>query len=94
MIGLTVAGLAVGSMFTPPAAMANASVLPDSHVGTPDAGYPSMGPWRGCDGGCPMMGVLPTSDTGSPDIGYPHSCGSSCDANAQSTTMPSSGDVG
>ena len=94
MIGLTAAGLAVGSTLTQPTATANASVLPDSHVGAPDVGYP----FGGCGSGCGGMdvvsplppalaSVLPDSHVGSPDVGYPIShpdgCASAC--KAQST---------
>jgi len=85
MISLTVAGLTLGSTLTPPAAMANAAGLPDSHVGAPDVGYPSIGPWRGWGGGRSVMAVLPASG----DVGYPN-----CPTCGQQATVPASGDVG
>jgi hypothetical protein len=84
MIGLAVATLTIGSTLTRPAAIASASVLPDSHVGAPDVGYPS--------GGCGMSCLLGSVPPASGDVGYP--CpGGACGAMDVISPVPP-GDVG
>ncbi len=86
MIGLTVASLTIGSTLIQPAVTASASVLPDSHVGTPDVGYPSS-----CQPGC-VIWTVPASPPPSGDVGYPcPGTNTGCDFQARPTAF---GDVG
>ncbi len=46
IVGMLVMSLAAGSLLAQPTTAASASVLPDSHAGAPDVGYPD------CPSGC------------------------------------------
>jgi hypothetical protein len=77
IVGMLVMSLAAGSLLTQPTTTASASVLPDSHVGAPDIGYP------GCPSGCefevrPIETTVAEPDAAvadllppSGDVGYP-----------------------
>jgi hypothetical protein len=98
IVGTMVLSLAAGSMLAQPVTTASASVLPDSHVGVPDVGYP------GCPSSCRFSTVVTSPSSG--DIGYP-GCPSGCAFEAPpietivaepdaviADLLPPSGDVG
>ena len=81
-IGLAITALTIGGVAVP-APTASAAILPDAHVGAPDAGYPCG--IRSC------AEYAPASPPVSGDVGYP-GCPSGC---MQNDLKPaSSGDVG
>jgi len=84
-IGLTIVALTALSTLTHPTEAVEAAVLPDTHAGAPDIGYPCPGTNTECD----LHTIAPTSG----DVGYPNNCGGGCGV-LEGTSPTSSGDIG
>jgi len=83
-IGLTIVALTALGTLAHPAAAVEAAILPDTHAGAPDIGYPCPGTNTRCD----LHAIAPTSG----DIGYPW-CPSGC-VQFDPGSAPPAGDVG
>ena len=84
--GMIAVALTIGGLFMQPVATASASVLPSSHAGAPDIGYPT------CTGTHCNLG-LNAAPPSSGDIGYPTCTGTRCQSGVNASP-PSSGDIG